>query len=780
MNSDIATIRELERELSVTFTEGDYQDLLNHVPKRTSYATDNDGHVIALVIARKYDEFPFPSIVLRLTRLRHLSFAWSMLTSLPPEIASLSSLKHLNLRATRLKRLPREILDLGLEFNTNPRNANFAGEEDQVVRLARCPLESPPLEIVVQGRNAVRNYFDSLEASDETVTLREAKLLVVGRGEVGKTCLMKKLIDRDYEVSEDEPSTEGIEIEPWRTGIVQDDKTVDFTFNFWDFGGQEIYHSTHQFFLTKRSLYVFVWDARKGEDHQSFDYWLNTVRLLSDSSPTIMVMNKADERVAEIEQQSIQAKFPNVVRFHQVSALTNHGIDALRADILRLASELPHIGDEVPKVWIDVRSELSAMSESVISFDDYLKIAEQHGLSEQQALFLSDYFHDLGIFLHFAGEELLEDIAILKPEWGTNAVYNVLDDSDVQASLGRFTRKELAGIWEEYEKDKHPHLLRLMMKFELCFEMGNTGTYIVPELMSADPPDSDWESGNNLDFEYRYAFMPAGIITRFIVRQHENIHRNLVWKNGVQLEIDNTRARVVADNLNRKIVVRIEGKNRVGALAVVRNEIEHIHRTLNAPDVSEMVPCICSECRASEGRPHFFPYDRLEKFLSKGKTEVTCDISVEDVSLLKLLQGVDFSSVREPREWDVFISYSSEDADVILEIVGDLGSRGIRYWWDKEQVEPGDDFHDKIVDGLRRSRYVMPCFSRSQAKSGWVRAEYKSILNEVIAGRTKQKVIPLILDDFDGEIPLLMKNYRSERHSDAAGYKRVLDVLARR
>jgi hypothetical protein len=31
----------------------------------------------------------------------------------------------------------------------------------------------------------------------------------------------------------------------------------------WDFGGQEIQHSTHQFFLTTRSLYLLVVDARK-------------------------------------------------------------------------------------------------------------------------------------------------------------------------------------------------------------------------------------------------------------------------------------------------------------------------------------------------------------------------------------------------------------------------------------------------------------------------------------------------------------------------------------
>ena len=33
----------------------------------------------------------------------------------------------------------------------------------------------------------------------------------------------------------------------------------------WDFGGQEIYHATHQFFLTRRSLYVLVDDTRKDD-----------------------------------------------------------------------------------------------------------------------------------------------------------------------------------------------------------------------------------------------------------------------------------------------------------------------------------------------------------------------------------------------------------------------------------------------------------------------------------------------------------------------------------
>jgi Miro-like protein. len=57
--------------------------------------------------------------------------------------------------------------------------------------------------------------------------------------------------------------------------------------NIWDFGGQEIYHATHQFFLTKRSLYILVADTRK--EDTDFYYWLNVVELLSDNSPLLIV-----------------------------------------------------------------------------------------------------------------------------------------------------------------------------------------------------------------------------------------------------------------------------------------------------------------------------------------------------------------------------------------------------------------------------------------------------------------------------------------------------------
>ena len=70
-------------------------------------------------------------------------------------------------------------------------------------------------------------------------------------------------------------------------------KTPDnFILNIWDFGGQEIYHATHQFFLTRRSLYVVVLDTRK--EDSDLHYWLEIIALLSDNSPTLIIKNEKE------------------------------------------------------------------------------------------------------------------------------------------------------------------------------------------------------------------------------------------------------------------------------------------------------------------------------------------------------------------------------------------------------------------------------------------------------------------------------------------------------
>jgi len=91
--------------------------------------------------------------------------------------------------------------------------------------------------------------------------------------------LAEKILDRNYELpaEKDSESTRDIQVMPWKFKH----NGQDYRVNIWDFGGQAIYHLTHQFFLTKRSVYALVADSRK--EDTDFNYWMHVQELLADA-----------------------------------------------------------------------------------------------------------------------------------------------------------------------------------------------------------------------------------------------------------------------------------------------------------------------------------------------------------------------------------------------------------------------------------------------------------------------------------------------------------------
>lgn len=74
-------------------------------------------------------------------------------------------------------------------------------------------------------------------------------------------------------------------------------------FRTWDFGGQKEYYATHQYFLSRRSLYLAVWritDGRRGLDelHQ----WLVNIQARAPGSPVILVGTHYDA-VGEVREK---------------------------------------------------------------------------------------------------------------------------------------------------------------------------------------------------------------------------------------------------------------------------------------------------------------------------------------------------------------------------------------------------------------------------------------------------------------------------------------------
>lgn len=460
----------------------------------------------------------------------------------------------------------------------------------------------------------------------------------MGEGGAGKTTFANKIKNPKYELKE-EDTTRGVDVIKWSFSI---EKNREFTVNIWDFGGQEIYHATHQFFLTRRSLYALVADTRK--EDTDFYYWLNAAELLSENSPLLIVNNEKQDRKKEIPIRLLQSQFSNIKDVLETNLATNAGLDKVRAEVEHQLKSLPHIGTPLPKTWVRVRTALEGEKRNYISLEEFLELCQQNGFSNpKDSLQLSGYLNDIGVFLHFQDDPILKRTVILKPRWGTDAVYKVLDNKKVLENRGLFTRADLESIWEsaEYE-NMRDELLQLMMKFKLCYEIPNQkGSYIAPQLLTENQLAYEWDGNDNLLLRYSYkAFMPKGILTQLIVKRHKDIwDQKYVWKSGVVFEKNRTRAEVIEYYGKREIHMRVSGAHKKDLLVAVMDDLDEIHDSFKRLKYDKLIPCNCNECKNNQ-EPHFYLHETLLNFIEKRIDEIQCGKSGNMIHVRRLVDDI--------------------------------------------------------------------------------------------------------------------------------------------
>ncbi|AUI68027.1 leucine-rich repeat domain-containing protein [Beggiatoa leptomitoformis] len=560
-----------------------------------------------------------------LGNLSSLDLSYNQLTSLSG-LGTLVNLSALNLSYNQLTSLSgletlANLSTLDLSHNQSlhelPDNLFFL-QKLEALQLEGTVLTYPPIEQLELGREGdanlfrVRNYLRQL-AQGEQDYLYEAKLLIVGEGGAGKTTLANKIKDKTYQVPDSHVgSTEGIDVMTWYFAYNQEHQ---YRVNIWDFGGQEIYHATHQFFLTKRALYLLVADNRR--EDTDFYYWLNVVETLSDSSPILLIKNEKDDRQREINEPALKAQFANFKDSYATNLKTNSkDFSRFLEGLEHHLKQLRHIGMPLPKTWLDVRAELEKLSKTgnYIFLQEYLAICERYGFKNSgDKLQLSETLHELGVILHFQQDPLLRKTLFLNPAWATQAVYHVLDNKTVQNNYGKFTKDDLDQIWHESQYEgMHDDLLQLMLNFKLCYPLTYCQkTYIAPQLLGETQPDYQFDTQNTVTVYYKnYTFMPKGMLSQLIVILHKVIaeKQTLVWRSGVVLKKQETQAEIIEKYGNREISIRVAGRNRRDLLTEVMLELDKIHESYHKHLIYEVeLPCSCAE-------PYYFNFKTLKDF----------------------------------------------------------------------------------------------------------------------------------------------------------------------
>ncbi len=607
----------------------------------------------------------------RLKSLQNLNLSNTQISEIPKEIGQLESLQILDLSNTQTSELPKEIGQLkslqtlsicSSRISSLPNWLKSCNQSFRI-NLYGNPIAIPceflePEEIFESGVEVQKicNFYFQIQNLNESKPLQEAKLLIIGEGGAGKTTLTKKLNNPSYELKLEnsknpEKSTEGIEINRWDFDHRSDSP---FRVNVWDFGGQEVYHATHQFFLTKRSVYALVIDNRR--ENPNLYYWLNIVRLLGGDSPIFIVKNEKQNRQCEINEGQLRAEFNNLEKSVCVNFNDNRGLNDLKTTIQRHITVLPEIDKPWPNSWVCIRHALENDSANYIDLTEYLDLCRTNGISSKsEALQISSLLHELGICLHFQTDLGLKNCVILSPTWATNAVYKVTDSQKVKEDLGRFSREELDEIWSDSEyTDVQDELLALMQKFAICYPLRGEreGSFIAPSLLSIDRPDYDWEETNNLILRYDYEFMPKGLITRLIVEMHELIEpddnvQGLVWKSGVVLSHGNARAEVIENYNKSELSIRVTGAQQKTLLDWIRREIYKIHSTYPNIEVEELIPCNCKECDGNP-KPYLYKLSDLERRVTNKRYEVECEKSYTMVNVQRLISNITNADRMEP------------------------------------------------------------------------------------------------------------------------------------
>ena len=258
---------------------------------------------------------------------------------------------------------------------------------------------------------------------------------------------------------------------------------------------------------------MLVDDTRK--DHKSvsdegFKYWLELIDVFGGHSPVLIFQNEKGGRSKAIDIGGITGRYDNVKERYAGNLEHGDAADPLRHGIKFFASSLSHIGEELPARWLKVRAdiELRANAEPYISQQEYFHLYSRHmEFDRSKALHLSQYLHDLGVFLHFQDDPLLARTVILQNQWATEAVYRILDDETVKAQFGRFNSTDCERLWHDsVYADMHPELLALMQRFELCYELQDSKprTWLAPQLLPPAKPQelAEWSQPEDLVLRY--------------------------------------------------------------------------------------------------------------------------------------------------------------------------------------------------------------------------------------------------------------------------------------
>jgi internalin A len=661
----------------------------------------------------------------------------------------------------------------------------------------------------------------------------EVKIILLGNGRVGKTQLCRRF--RGLE-PDDSPSTHGVQL--WRKELRMraGGEESAFQVNWWDFGGQDIYHGTHALFLRSRAVFLVLWtpaleNREEVEENgiplrnQPLAYWLDYVRSLAGSdSPVIVVQSQCDTFGEELPAPPR----PEGIEFFRTSAYsawTDLGRETLEGQVrdairyLREKSGAVAIGSGRAKA----RRRLYAMRDDdqalppeerrhrTLSLDEFQTLCEEVGgiVSTEHAL---DYFHQTGVV--FYRPDLFSQRILLDQTWALDAIYSVFDRRQTAPFLrdsGRFTRENLAYLaWGRYSESEQRLFLGLMESCGICFEHGKKFSgeteYVAPDLLppfeamarnlrawQADRPTSTLR----LDYRFFHQAIIRGLMSRIGRMAGQEAE---YWRYGLWLYDRKREAQVLVRQIDTStadapgagaLEIQAQGRDALGLLREIRRSVfenrigEEPNETLTIDGAvvarGELAHAIGGRVRASGGRE--IPAEPFSAFFEGREAERAESQGSDGREHLDL----DPAPAPDPdRRPEVFISYAWGDdtpeglqrAEVVDRLEKALEKTGFDVQRDRDAQRPGDLislFIKRLGDGDRVVAVISEKYLHSVACMEEIYRVYQRC--QADANRFAEIVVPIVLPEVQIERPGQRAEYVRAWKKQAADLDKLLKEL---
>ncbi len=450
----------------------------------------------------------------------------------------------------------------------------------------------------------------------------EIKILLIGEGNVGKSCFVERLVFNRFE--QEWKSTHAISLKQFDVKKNTCCPKLDFTFpyilNLWDFGGQDMYHATHRLFMQGNVIYLLFWDVetekspyteiteleknRKYPVHR-LPYWLAYSSSQGEGSPVLVIQTKTEKQGEQTapNQTELQKEYKSILKgFFHIESKENdwdeNGYNDILQQLRKQAEKIKPKSDILTSLK-EIRNhirKLQSEENKTIELNDFIDYAAKKGFTAAiTPLNVLNWLVQTGVVFYNKG--LFEDKIILNQEWIISAIYTLFDRTNknsyyfIKENKGCISGKELSEIWEEYSESEKELFVSFMKSCELCFETTpkpkeedrykrvdfEERTFVAPQMLPNKEEDYFWENRECLYVRYRQHFMHKGIMESFIFRTQEKYATQTIklWNGGIRLKTDKNEFAEVERINDQELQIRIT-PNAKDLLDKIRNLIDEI------------------------------------------------------------------------------------------------------------------------------------------------------------------------------------------------------------